>query len=235
MKVLFFPGWATTPAIFEPYYRGLAAGSFEAVDFGFFDGQAATPPPPLVPAELAPLLITEPYVVVGTSMGTLHALAAAAAFPGMVRGMLIVSGFPRFLEDDEYPAQPRAGLDAMRAQLARKPLVLLESFYRRLVHPSKIQFKIPGIPDVTRLDEGLRLLGELDMRPLLADIGCQTLIVHGAKDRIVSRACAEYMATRIPGAALTVFEEAGHALLVTHAAECRGLLTRLMEQAGPTA
>ena len=222
MKTLFFPGWATSPEIFEPYYRDLQPDSFMAMDFGYFSDRSGIAG--LKPTETAACLPDERCVIVGVSMGSLHALHAAALFPERVAGVLIVSGFARFLEDEGYPAQAKTALETMRAQLAEKPRALLGGFYRSLAYPSKIYFKVPDTLNLERLDEGLRLLGELDMRALLTNIGCPVSIVHGGRDKIVSRFCAEFLAERISCANLTIFDDAGHGVLATHAAECQKLL-----------
>ncbi len=44
----------------------------------------------------------------------------------------------------------------------------------------------------------------------LLRIGAPTLVLQGAQDKIVARACAELYATKIPGARLHVIEHAGH-------------------------
>ena len=153
MTITCFPGWATSPEIFQQCLRLLPDIVASVVDFGYFGERIASES--LHPDAVVPRVVDRPCVVVGVSMGALYALRAAALFPDKVRGILLVSGFPRFLEDAGYQAQPAAALESMRSQLSRKPSALLEGFYRSLAHPSKLRFKVPDGFNTARLDAGI--------------------------------------------------------------------------------
>src|SRR5439155_26528175 len=54
------------------------------------------------------------------------------------------------------------------------------------------------------------IMGRADSRPLLAAIGCPTLVLVGAQDEATPPALSEEMAAAIPGARLVTVAECGH-------------------------
>jgi class 3 adenylate cyclase/pimeloyl-ACP methyl ester carboxylesterase len=50
----------------------------------------------------------------------------------------------------------------------------------------------------------------MDIAPLLESIAVPTLVAHGGEDRLVSPAASEFIASRIPGAQLYLFDGKGH-------------------------
>jgi pimeloyl-ACP methyl ester carboxylesterase len=50
----------------------------------------------------------------------------------------------------------------------------------------------------------------MDIAPLLESIDVPTLVAHGGEDRLISCATSEFIASRIPGAQLYIFQGKGH-------------------------
>ena len=50
----------------------------------------------------------------------------------------------------------------------------------------------------------------MDIAPLLESIAVPTLVAHGGEDRLVPCAGSEFIASRIPGAQLYIFDGKGH-------------------------
>ena len=50
----------------------------------------------------------------------------------------------------------------------------------------------------------------MDIVPLLESIAVPTLVAHGGEDQLISCATSEFIASRIPGAQLYIFEGKGH-------------------------
>jgi pimeloyl-ACP methyl ester carboxylesterase len=50
----------------------------------------------------------------------------------------------------------------------------------------------------------------MDIAPLLESIAVPTLVAHGGEDQLVSCAASEFIASRIPGAQLYIFDGKGH-------------------------
>jgi pimeloyl-ACP methyl ester carboxylesterase len=51
---------------------------------------------------------------------------------------------------------------------------------------------------------------DLDVAPLLESIAVPTLVAHGREDQLISHTASEFIASRIPGAQLYMFEGKGH-------------------------
>jgi pimeloyl-ACP methyl ester carboxylesterase len=59
----------------------------------------------------------------------------------------------------------------------------------------------------------------IDLRPQVSQITLPTLIVHGAKDRIVPVEAAGWLASQMPNSRLCIIEDAGHVPTLTHPRE----------------
>jgi pimeloyl-[acyl-carrier protein] methyl ester esterase len=71
------------------------------------------------------------------------------------------------------------------------------------------------LPDLTALEEGLRLLRETDLRDVLADVRQPTLVIHGDRDELVPFAAGEYLRRCLPHGALQAIPGAAHAPFVS--------------------
>jgi len=65
-----------------------------------------------------------------------------------------------------------------------------------------------GVETYFRQQEAI--MGRVDSRPMLKDIGVPTLVGIGAEDKLIPLPLSEEMAEAIPGAELVVFPDAGH-------------------------
>jgi class 3 adenylate cyclase/pimeloyl-ACP methyl ester carboxylesterase len=75
---------------------------------------------------------------------------------------------------------------------------------RRLAAERVCRLPIETILSFYDLDPGL------DVAPLLESIAVPTLVAHGGEDRLVPRTGSEFIASRIPGAQLYIFNGKGH-------------------------
>lgn len=60
---------------------------------------------------------------------------------------------------------------------------------------------------------------EVDIAPVLQQVTCPTLVMHGTRDRRVSLAAARHLAAHIPGAQLYLLEGRGHLPIFTATTE----------------
>ena len=60
------------------------------------------------------------------------------------------------------------------------------------------------------------IIGRIDSRPHLKDIGCPTLVIAAAEDQLMPVAVLQEMADAIPGARLEVVEDSGHMTTLEH-------------------
>ncbi len=152
-------------------------------------------------------------IVVGWSMGALKAIDLYFKYPENVKGLVLVSAFPKFLRSLDYTQ----GLPpVMLRNLEKKIDDNLESglkFFYELLFPDKNmhnlmrEIKTPNREETFADIEKLKVV---DIREKLKDIAVPTLMIHGSFDPIVPVESAEYMADNIPNSELQIFEGVGH-------------------------
>lgn len=202
-------------------------------------GESPTSVPTLA-ADLAAVIAAsglESVVLVGHSLGGMtvlqycHDHPSAFGQPGLVRGLALCNttfgDVVGSLLLHQLPGAAQRGLRTFGEWLLADPSrwgelrSLSPVVTRRVVRwvgfapgasPTQLRYlgsfeKSYSSPALTRL---LGSLLALDLRETLDRLEVPTLIVTGARDRLIGRRASEFMATRIPGAELLVAERSGH-------------------------
>lgn len=162
----------------------------------------------------------------GWSLGGRIALTAAANFV-TINKLILVGVNPCFVQKEDWlHAMPEAELAQFAASLRDGYRATLQRFValqsrgsergREVLRRLRETLFEHGEPDEKALAEGLRLLGDADLRPLLSTIQQPTLILHGERDTLAPLAAAEYTAAQIPNAKLFTINGAGHAPFISH-------------------
>lgn len=163
---------------------------------------------------------------IGWSLGGLVALAAAR--DGVARRLVLIGATPRFVAAPDWDcAWSRAEFEQFCTEFEQDAAAALARFAslhlagtageRPLLRRLRAEQSRYGAPDVDGLRAGLRVLEETDLRPVLGEIAVPTLVVHGARDRIVPPRASEQLARSMPCATYVGIAEAGHALPLSHA------------------
>jgi pimeloyl-ACP methyl ester carboxylesterase len=154
-------------------------------------------------------------VIVGHSMGGMHAQRFAIDHPDRVAGLVLAGTAAAFAVDPELVAFWRdhvaALVDPVDAGFAR------EFQLGTLAQPVP-----PGFVDLA-VAESLKVPARVwraafdgfmttDLRPELGRIAAPTLVVRGAKDTICGEAEQRRLVDSIPGARLITYVQAGHAM-----------------------
>lgn len=178
--------------------------------------------------------------VVGHSMGGLVALTVAADHPDRVSGLVLVNG-------GAVPVAPgRLGLILAGMRLAHavlsQPLICrwiagTGWAYRRFfasavvdpasVSPALAAILVPamGAPGfVSTMRAAVRARDAVHP----ATIGCPTLVVWGARDRILTVGMARSLVAQIRNAELVLFDDAGHCPMIEVPAQFAGELRRFI-------
>jgi pimeloyl-ACP methyl ester carboxylesterase len=156
-------------------------------------------------------------VVVGESFGGAVALSFALANPQLVRALVVLNSFPRFLPQ----ARLQLAIQALQwMPWEAMPLVRRLTAFRlhsRYTHRAEIR----GFMELTRqtTQEGyiarLRILQLYDVRDRLGELKMPVLFLASERDHLVPAVHeARYMADRVPGATLRVLAGHGHICLI---------------------
>ncbi len=178
--------------------------------------------------------IRQPVILIGNSLGSLITLAAAAKYPEMVKGVVMMSlpdpniekeAIPEFL----YPLVAKIkGLVANPLvikpifHLLRQPSILRRGVILAYANPESVTEELIDIFAKPPQDRGsLRAFTALvksrnnpdyspDVKEMLSNLKTPTLLIWGDKDRIISPALASEFASRNENLQLITLENVGH-------------------------
>ncbi len=178
-------------------------------------------------ADALSVLVSQPVVWLGWSLGSLITMTLARRHPEKVRALIFIAATPKFIKGDDWNSamEPDTlqgfadGLDKdYRATLNR--FLSLQSGNgknsRELIRKLRDDVFKHGEPDQEALTAGLQLLRDSDLRSELADINQHTLLIHGGRDRLTPPAAAEHLQQEIPNTCVSIIEDAGHAPFLSH-------------------
>ena len=158
-------------------------------------------------------------LVVAESFGGLVALNYVLLYPLRVRRLILVNSFPYYRRRLRiHAACGLAPLLQLRTVRSLRDYLIDRILSREGIRPEDRR-RIRNI--MTRIDRAgyrrrLRIILQADLRPRLPEIAVPVVLLAAQKDRIVPAVAeAEFMASRIPGACMRTFANAGHALLLT--------------------
>jgi pimeloyl-[acyl-carrier protein] methyl ester esterase len=199
--IVLLPGWACPPATLNP---------LAAILRSFADTAVASDGAPSAPA---------PGVwLAGWSLGGVKAILQASSHPGAYAGVVLIGSTARFCSADGYAAgvNPTA-VRAMLRGLRRDPAAVLRDFHASSSAPHappELDARVAAslALGVDRLAEGLGFLLHTDARDEAKGLKLPVLVMHGAEDRIVPVAAAEWLARHVSGAVLARLDAEGHDL-----------------------
>lgn len=155
-------------------------------------------------------------------------IATAAALPHRVGSLMLIAGTPKVLATDEFPHGMSAEMfDGWRAAVEGQ--IDAPEMTSRLL-PSSIEddrtfLRRAGQRGV-RPRAARRLLSVVattDVRHLLPEVSCPTLVIHGEHDTFISAGCSQLMANRIPSSRLELLPTDDHVVAITMPSEVAAL------------
>ncbi|WP_374240963.1 alpha/beta fold hydrolase [Zoogloea sp.] len=190
---------------------------------------------------LAPRL-PDGAVLVGWSLGAQLALHLAAHAPHKVSRLVLIAATPRFVQAPDWPAAlPEATLAGFRGDFDTTPDATQRRFTalqamgdgrrREVIAALNAALTPADAAHHPALATGLRLLADTDLRPRLADVRQPVRLLHGAEDRLMPVAAAEWLADALPDARLSVFKDCGHAPQLSRPADCATLIRAFAAEA----
>ena len=255
VPIVLLHGWAMNLRVFDRLRADLAAPAAGQIplqswaidlpghgrspwsdDAAGFDAQCAA-----VLAALPPRC-----VLAGWSMGAKIAMALAAHHPARITALVLMSASPRFQRSADWPAgADPATLQVFEDMVQRDWQQLIEDFLWLQVRGTQqadqtlgelqAALAAQGQPRREALLAGLRLLGEVDLRPLLAAVHQPALVIAGRNDRVTLPAAARWLAQALPGARLLEIARAGHAPFISHHAQVAAAIREFIATLPPEA
>lgn len=159
------------------------------------------------------------FVLAGTSLGAVIALAAALAAPERIAGLVLAGGVSRWRDLGApmrfarllHPFIPRRHYHriAPRILAPGDPSgdEILAALHRQMGHRTK-EYAAAVIAALTGA-------GRFDLSPRLGEVRAPTLVAHARGDRVAPYAAAKRLAT-IPGARFVTLETGSHLPHLTH-------------------
>ena len=155
------------------------------------------------------------FALVGLSMGGYIALTMVRQAPARVHklALLDTSARPETPEQSER-RKPQIAL-AQGGHFAEVPPLQFPVFvHRNRQHDEALRARVRSMAEETGAEAFLRqqkaIMTRPDMRPLLASIGCPTLLLVGDGDELTPPPLSEEIAAGIAGSRLVVIADCGH-------------------------
>ena len=219
--LVLIPGLGASSHVFYPQLRGLSSVLRVTVVDPRGHGRSGTPPGPYsmrqfaddYAALLQALDLRRP-VVGGSSMSTLAQVELAAAYPDLVRGLILIGGFPVLPPAGRERMAARAGVAETEGMGSLADMVPQTAMG---AHTHATQPGLVGLfralllgNDPTAYAASVRAIVDADVTPLLGQVRCPTLILLGEQEQVAPLAQATALKRGIPHADLRILPDCGH-------------------------
>jgi (E)-2-((N-methylformamido)methylene)succinate hydrolase len=158
----------------------------------------------------------------GNSFGSTIALVAALARPKRIARMILQGAFARrkLAFAERLLARLTRHLTGPLAGLPLREAVFRQQAGRQFSHrPDEYWnylLKNTGMTPLAAMAQRVLMVGQLDLRPALAQITQPTLLLRGELDTIVDRSCHEELLAGLHTASCVEIAECGHYAHLTH-------------------
>jgi pimeloyl-ACP methyl ester carboxylesterase len=163
----------------------------------------------------------------GTSMGGMLALEVMRQAPQRVRALALLASSAR----PDTPELMRLRSDAIELFAQGRMREVLQANLAFAFHPAHTPALAPAYLAMIERAGAAQLIAQnravmarADLRPLLPQITCPTLVMCGASDLLTPPEHAREMAALIPGARLEILQQCGHLLTWEHPQRVNALL-----------
>jgi pimeloyl-[acyl-carrier protein] methyl ester esterase len=179
---------------------------------------------------------------IGWSLGAQVLLISAVENLNKFSGLILISATPCFVKKNDFPwGQPGPVVKKMIADIKKRPCETIKRFYP--LNFTDEELKIKDVKDFInryslpnpkfKFDEmtiALEALSKADMRDHLRLLDVPVLIIHGKMDEVCPVEAATYLADKIKGADLQLFEKAGHAPFLTEKAKFKKVISGFIDK-----
>ncbi|WP_455201144.1 pimeloyl-ACP methyl ester esterase BioH [Kaarinaea lacus] len=190
--------------------------------------------------EIAPILEND-SIVVGWSLGGLIALNLAYRYPELINKLVLVAGSPQFVQSEDWPnAVDKAVIEGFAQSLQRDYRTTILRFLaiqalgseqaKQSIKALRDKVFINGEPKLTALEQGLNLLINCNLRPVLSDIHCPSLVIVGEKDTLIPEKSGYDTSALLANSQLAIVNGAGHAPFISHPQEFLNIITAFINE-----
>lgn len=239
--IVLLHGWAMHSGVWRPFAHTLAQ-EFRVICVDLPGHGRSVAEPAFVPAEVAVKIVAvlngESACWLGWSMGGLVALEIARQFPALVQGLILLASNPCFVKQDAWPGMQLQVLQKFAANLQEDTLATLLKFLAlqlwgledsaALLAELRARVLECAPADSKTLQQGLQVLQQTDLRPVLAALACPVLAILGTRDALVPVALAEHLTALRAGLQCEVIPQAGHTPFLSHPEATRQLIAQFM-------
>jgi pimeloyl-[acyl-carrier protein] methyl ester esterase len=166
-------------------------------------------------------------VWLGWSLGGVLALAAALQSPSRIKQLVLIGATPKFVQSPDWPdGVSSQTLEKFSDDLQRDYAGTVSRFLslqlgeaavsRDLLRTLRQNVLAGEPPGAAALQSGLSVLKNTDLRTRVNRLRTPTLVVHGARDRLVPSGAGEFLARSLPAANFVRLEDAGHVPFLSH-------------------
>lgn len=239
--MVFWHGWGLDHSIWSSLITHLESRPVFATQLHVqaLPGYAGTTAPvpysakKLIDALLAKL--PESFTICAWSMGAILAMQAAHLYPNRVKRLILMSGTPCFVKKSDWPlGMEEDVLKGFAEKLKQDSAGTLKNFISLFnqhdIRSRQIGRAIKPISSAPSsvLEQGLHLLGEMDLRPISSLIMQPALLIHGENDSLMPVDAAKWLAQTLPRARLVVLPDVAHAPFLSEPIECASLISNFM-------
>ncbi|MDD5577822.1 MAG: pimeloyl-ACP methyl ester esterase BioH [Methylobacter sp.] len=176
----------------------------------------------------------------GWSLGATVVLDIARRFPERCVSLILLAGSPCFTQKPQWHGMNGRLLDIFADNLNKNYRATLIRFlslqvkglhgYKALLKELEAEIDECGTPDNQTLQEGLELLKQSDLRPVLSGMDIPVLSILGKEDLLVPVAVGRQMQQLLPAMELNIIDKAGHAPFLSHQHEMLSIISRFMDK-----
>ena len=164
---------------------------------------------------------------IGWSLGAQVLLTLAMERKMKFNGLVLIGATPCFVKKDDFPwAQPMPVVKKMIKEMKKNPHETIKRFYNinfardelNTGNAKKFMDQYASHNASFKFNEiitGLETISKIDLRDQLYILDVPVLIIHGEMDQVCPVGAAHFLAEKIKGAELKIFEKAGHAPFFT--------------------
>jgi pimeloyl-[acyl-carrier protein] methyl ester esterase len=188
---------------------------------------------------LIKVLPQQPCTLLGWSLGVTIALALTQRFPEKIKGLVLLSGNPCFVQNETWKGMELKLLHRfannlmVNCQTTLLRFLSLQVFglpeYKQCVKNLKSALQETAPPNKETLQQGLELLEKSDLRPVLAHLSCPAILILGGQDTLVPVKIAQSMQKLQPNLAVHILKKAGHAPFLSHRNKLLEIIGDFME------